>query len=147
MPAKKEEVQGWIYDGEIMKKQPEGLYGFTYKITDDTGKVYYGKKAFIHTRKTKLGKKARKGTKQRVRTTIVDSKWLGYWGSSKPLLAYITERGGTHGFKREMIKICANRASLYYWETALLIEEKVLFREDCWNGNVCGKFFKGKIHK
>lgn len=138
----------WMFKGDCLKRQPDAGYGFIYVITDDQGKKYYGKKAFIHKKKTTLSKRTRAKLKTRARYRISyeDSKWLDYWGSCKPLLEYIKERGGTHGFKREIITICANRSSLAYWEVATLIENKVLFREDCWNGNVCAKYFKGKIH-
>lgn len=137
----------WIYNKECLEVPPKGYYGFIYVITDDKGKKYWGKKAFTHKSKTKLSKKARVGTRKRYNIGTKDSKWLEYWGSCKPLLAYITEKGDTQGFTREIIKLCENRQSLAYWELAILIENKVLFRDDCWNGNVAAKYFKGKIHK
>ena len=135
----------WYYKGKLLKDVPEGIYGFIYVITDNTGKKYWGKKAFTHKKKTKLSKKARVGTRKRYNIGTVDSGWNNYWGSSKPLLEYISHNG-TKGFKREILYLCKDRASLAYWEVVTLIENKVLFRDDCWNGNVCGKYFKGKIH-
>lgn len=136
----------WHYKGKCLEEPPSGFYGFIYCITDDKGKKYWGKKAFSHRKKTRLSKKARKITRKRVKITSVDSKWLSYWGSSKPLLEYIS-KNGSKGFKREIIKLCKDRQSLAYWELAILIEQKVLFRDDCWNGNIAGRYFKNKIHE
>jgi hypothetical protein len=136
----------WIYQGKCLETPPEGFYGFIYHIIDDEGNHYWGKKAFTHKKKTRLSKKARVGTRRRIKVEQVDSKWLSYWGSCKPLTEYITQRGGTQGFTREIIKLCENRSSLTYWETAVLIQNNVLFRDDCWNGHVMSRFYKGKIH-
>lgn len=136
----------WIYKGKCLYDPPEGFYGYIYVITDNTGKKYYGKKAFTHRKKTKLSKKARVGTRKRIKISSVDSGWLDYWGSSKPLLEYI-EKNTTKGFKREILKLCKDKQSWSYWELAILIEQKVLFREDCWNGNIAGKYYKNKIHE
>ncbi len=138
--------QPWYYKGKPITSVPEGYIGFVYCITDDTGKKYWGKKAFTHKSKTKLSKKARVGTRKRYNIGTKDSQWLKYWGSSKPLLEYI-KTSGTSKFKREILMLCRDRQSLAYWEMVTLVENKVLFRDDCWNGNVCAKYFRGKIHK
>jgi len=135
----------WLYKGKCLEVPPRGYYGFTYVITDDTGKKYYGKKAFSHRRKTKLSRKAQKIYGKRIKIEQVDSKWLNYWGSSKPLLEYIKSKG-TKDFKREVIKLCKDKSSLTYWETSLLFEKKVMF-EDSWNGHILSRFFKGRVKK
>lgn len=139
--------QCWTFRGKCLEKAPDGYYGFVYCITDDQGKKYWGKKAFNHTVRRKLSQKDRIGTRKRIKVETVDSKWLGYWGSSKMLLDYIATLGSTEGFTREVVKLCRDRQSLTYWELVTLIDNKVLFRDDSWNGNILGKFFKGKIHK
>lgn len=137
----------WLYNKKCLETPPEGYYGFIYLITDDKGKKYWGKKAFTHKTKTKLSKKARIGTRKKYNIGTKDSQWSKYWGSCKPLLAYISERGGTQGFKREIIKLCKDRQSLAYHEMKTLVDNNVLFRDDCWNGNVCAKYFKTNIHE
>jgi hypothetical protein len=137
----------WKYQGQCLEVPPSGFYGFIYRITDDQGREYFGKKAFSHQKKSKLSKKARAGTRKRIKIQQVDSKWINYWGSCKPLLEYIETRGGTHGFTRSVIKLCENKQSLSYWEMATLVTNNVLFRPDTWNGNVMARFYKGKIHK
>lgn len=123
---------------------PGNYYGFIYKITDDKGKWYIGKKAFTHRKKKILSKKARKGTRKRINIEIVDSGWKEYWGSCKPLLQYI-EENGTRGFRREIIALCQDKQNLAYWESYYLIKECALFTDNSWNSNILGKFFKGKI--
>jgi len=139
----------WYYNGECLYEPPEGYYGFIYVIYDDKGKSYFGKKAFLHQTKKVLSKRARvvSGTRKRIERGVKDSKWLDYWGSCKELLKYIEERGNTNGFRRTILKLCKDKASLSYWEIVYMINNNVLFRQDCYNGNVGGKFFKGKIHE
>jgi hypothetical protein len=54
---------------------------------------------------------------------------------------------GTQGFKREILILCKTKQDLTYRELEILIKENVLFRDDCWNGNILSRFFKGKITK
>lgn len=140
-------MECWQWQGECLDTPPEGAYGFIYLIVDDTGKKYWGKKAFVHATKKKISKKVQKesGTRKRIERGTKDSKWADYWGSSLPLLEYIKERG-TEGFQRHVLKICFDKQSLAYWEMVYLVQNEVLFRDDCWNGNVLAKFFKNKIH-
>ena len=135
----------WKYQGKILKNTSE-FYGFIYKITDDKNRIYIGKKAFIHHIRKRLSKKARKSTRKRVEVVEKDSNWKNYWGSCKPLLEYIKENG-TSGFKREVLILCKDRTNLNYWEIYAQFKENVLLRDDCWNTNIGGKWFKGKIYE
>lgn len=139
----------WIYNGKCLYTPPEGFYGFVYVIIDDQGKNYWGKKAFTHSQKKKITKKVIKETKTRKRVEKIqkDSGWLEYWGSSKFLIEYLDEKPIRRlESTRHIVKLCKDKASLAYWETKTLIDNDVLFRDDCWNGNIAGKYFKGKIH-
>lgn len=144
------EIQnGWKYQGEILNEAPEGCAGFVYKISEvSTGKFYIGKKAFTHKTKKTLSRKARiaLGGRKRIERGVKDSNWLKYWGSCQPLLQYMDELGSKDGFDREVLKICRDKSSLSYYELKYMIEERVLFRDDCWNSNVAGKYFKGRVH-
>ena len=138
----------WMLQGECCFEPPSGYYGFIYKITDDQGRVYFGKKAFFHNQKKKITKKVIKATKTRKRVERVqkDSEWLSYWGSCKPLLQYMEDfPSRISQYKREILVLCKDKANLSYWEMVVLVKENVLFRGDCWNSNVSGKYFKGKI--
>lgn len=137
----------WIMNDKCFTSPSKDWYGFIYKITDPYGKVYFGKKAFEHKQKKVLSKKARKlsGTRKRIERTTKDSGWLNYWGSSRPFLEFL-ESSKCHNFcTREIIKLCKDKSSLAYWEMAIMVQENVLFREDCWNANISGRYFKGKI--
>lgn len=136
----------WLYKNKVIDSVPEGFYGFIYRITDDKGRVYYGKKAFTHNKKRKLTKKEQVGTRKRVERIQIDSKWMDYYGSSKTLLEYISINGNKN-FKREILQLCINRTDLAYYEAKILFQEEVLFRADCWNSNILGKFYKGRINK
>lgn len=140
----------WIYQDKCLYTPPEGYYGFIYSILLPDGRIYWGKKAFEHSKKVKLSKKARKssGTRKRIAKTKVDSGWLDYWGSSKELLDHLEVNPNLKNTAfREIIKLCKDKASLSYWEMVTLVENNILFRDDCYNGNISGKYFKGKIHK
>ena len=138
----------WInLDGKCLTEPLEGAYGFIYMIVDPEGKFYIGKKSFVHSTKKVLSKKARvaSGTRKRIERGTKDSKWQDYYGSCKPLLEYM-ELIGKDKFKRVILKFCENRQSLAYWEIHYMVEYKVLFQESCWNGNVGGKYYRGRIH-
>jgi hypothetical protein len=138
----------WRYKRKCIEEPPEGAFGFIYSIYDsDTKKYYIGKKYLFHTRKTKLSKKARIGTRKRVKIEKVDSGWNNYYGSNKELLEIIKERGHTEGIQREILKFCFDKISLSYWETYFLMTNEVLFSDHFFNGNILGKYYKTKIHK
>lgn len=138
-----------IAGGECLETQPEGYYGFIYMILDDKGRFYIGKKAFTHNKRKKISKTARKKTNTRKRVQIdkVDSGWLNYWGSCKPLLEYIKQRGGTKGFKRYILKFTLDKASTSYWEVFFQMRHEVLHTDKAWNTNILGRFYKTKIHE
>lgn len=138
--------QCWeLENGECLETPPEGYYGYVYIIYDDKGGWYIGKKAFSHTKKTKLSKKARIGTRKRIKIEQKDSGWLNYWGSCKPLLEYIKERGGCTEFKRKILQFCETKQELSYWEAHHLCVNYALFDPKCWNSNILNRFFRGKI--
>jgi len=141
-------------EGNCLEEIPQGYYGFIYKITLSDGSFYIGKKAFEHSKKKVLSKKARKesGTRKRIERIKQDSGWLEYWGSSKAFIDYLDQKdqewngGCRKNATRKILKLCKDKASLAYWEMVTLVQNNVLFRDDCWNGNISGRFFKGKIH-
>lgn len=36
----------WTFNNKVINEIPENIHGFIYKITDDKGNIYFGKKAF-----------------------------------------------------------------------------------------------------
>jgi hypothetical protein len=138
----------WIFQGKCLTEPPDGFYGFIYKITNlDNGSIYIGKKCFTHLQKVKLSKKARKesGTRKRIERRKKDSGWLDYFGSSEFLLKDL--EANNFNCTREVLKLCKDKSSLTYWELAHMVENKVLFRDDCYNGNISGRIFKGRVHE
>jgi hypothetical protein len=148
----------WIYkDKKIEKIEDFGNippYGFIYKITNiETGKFYIGKKQLISITNKKLGKKeliaikeerklnkiqGKQPTKKQI---VQESNWLDYWGSCKPLLEEIKILG-KEKYKREIIQIAQNTKQLSYYETLYQMSENVLQREDSFNDNIAGKWYR-----
>ena len=119
----------WKMNGKCLKKPPEGYYGFVYIITrKDTGKIYVGKKAFTHRKKTYLSKKARKATGKRVSVGTKDSGWLDYYGSSIELKAEV-EKLGKSKYTREILYLCSSKAELTYYEGKAMYDKEVFFQD------------------
>lgn len=151
----------WLYqDKEIKDIKDFGEippFGFIYRITNiETGSFYIGKKQLISKTNKKLGKKELAAIKEErklnkiqgklptTKEVITESNWLNYWGSCKPLLAEIKQLG-KEKYKREIIQLAFNKKQLGYYEVVFQIAENVLQREDSWNVNIAGKYFKGDI--
>ena len=141
----------WLFKGKEITTPPKDYTGFIYKITLPDKSFYIGKKAFTHKKKTKLSKKAKllpENKGKRVSITQKDSGWLNYYGSCLPLKQYLNSLTSKEKakVKREIICFCETRQDLTYRELEVLVKENVLFRDDCWNGNIMSRFFKGKIN-
>jgi hypothetical protein len=138
----------WQYQGKCLEVPPLEYFGFLYKITAGD-KYYFGKKQFNFSKKTKLSKKARLNSdnkRKRIEYKVSESDWKDYIGSCKPLLEWI-EKNSMDSIKREIISFHKTKIDLTYKEMELLVKERVLFREDCWNSNILNKFFKGRVHE
>lgn len=143
----------WLYhldDGsldEFPDEHTEGYYGFVYIITNlETNKFYIGKKAFIHNKKKKLTKKeiaehTGAGRKPTTRIDKVDSGWKSYYGSSKELLADV-KLLGEDKFERVVLQLAKNKKQLTFFELEQQIIHRVLFKDDNYNDNIAGKYFR-----
>ena len=117
----------WIYRGSAYTPT-EDIQGFVYLITNLTnGKKYIGKKNFWTVKKLP----PLKGKVNR-RHKLVATDWQDYYGSSDKLKADIQQLG-KHAFKREILKLCANKTMMSYWETKLQFDYDVLTRTDFYN--------------
>jgi len=115
----------WTTDQEI----PENPYGFIYLITNlITDKKYIGKKQMI----SNIKRKPLKG-KNRPRRCVVESKWRTYTSSSKELNQDI-EKYGISNFKFQIIRFCANKSQMAYFEAKEQFDREVLIKEDYYNG-------------
>lgn len=128
---------------------PEGAVGFVYmmnyKHSDGIMYSYIGKKNFYSKRKKKFGKKALaamtdKRAKKYEMVTKLD--YENYFSSNKELKQAYKDGKLIY---RTILKICFSKASLTYEETKAQFKHKVLERDYYLNGNILGRFYKGKI--
>ena len=131
----------WTYNGKEFTIDDVGdYYGFIYRITNlDNGHDYIGRKYF----KSKRKLQPLKGRKNK-RHKIVDTDWQTYYGSSNRLLTDIELLGKDH-FKREIILLCDTRGETNYREAEIQFKERVLLREDNYNGIIAIKLGVGSV--
>ncbi len=144
----KHNLECWKYQGVEFTDDmiPKDAIGFVYEMsTILNGKFvkYVGKKNFYSNIKTKLPKKdmpvdKRKKTYKRV-------KKLNYhkYFSSNEVLKKARKDG--YPIKREILCICNSKLQLSYTEARQQFLCDVLIRDEYLNGNILGKFYKGKI--
>jgi len=111
----------------------ENWLGFVYLIErlnakEGERKYYWGCKQF----KKKVTRKPLKGKVNR-RRSVAESDWREYYGSSKELLKDI-ELHGKDQFKRTILKMCKSKWQLKFEELNYQIANKVLLRDDSYNG-------------
>lgn len=123
---------------------PENInewFGFVYKITNiKTGVFYIGKKQFFSkkTLKPLMGKK-------RKRKTFVQSDWKSYYGSSEQLKKDVISFGEIN-FKREILELTTCKWESAYIELLWQMKEKVLLRNDTYNGIIHVRIGKTPKH-
>ncbi len=104
-------------------------FGFIYEITNTANsKKYIGKKQC----KSKLKRKPLKG-RQNKRIEIKESDWKLYTSSSNSLNEDII-KFGKDKFVFKIIKTCASKWELAYFEISEQIAKNVLLRDDYYNG-------------
>lgn len=142
----------WLLKGKCLKKQPLEYYGFVYRITvadveelpkEIRGRIYIGKKQFQYKRKKRMSKKRRLETGRRIERSMVDSKWLSYFGSNKQLVEDVKNFGEKY-FKREILHLCFNKSQLSYFEVKEQIAHDVLSCNS-YNGWISCKIFKSRF--
>lgn len=117
----------WTYEGQEFTEDMIGKsVGFVYKITSLTdSRMYIGKKLFT---KAKTIKKKGKRTKR----SRIASDWTSYYGSNKELQEDV-QKLGPENFQRIILRLCATRAEMSYYETKLIFETDALLRADYYN--------------
>jgi hypothetical protein len=158
MKSLKSKVKEEMYEWRIKYKKmfisfkddmiPENAVGFVYvmeMLKDGKMYGYIGKKNFYSKRKKKFGKKALAAiTDKRAKKYEVITKldYHNYFSSNKELKqAY---KDGLH-INRVILKICFSKAELTYQETKAQFQHEVLEKDNYLNGNILGRFYKGKI--
>lgn len=137
----------WKYKGKVIQQledlpNHENLAGFVYCITHiKTGKIYIGKKALFHKKKTRISKREKTATKTRAtfKRTVKDSGWLNYWGSCAPLKEDL-KLYGEEAFTREILELACNKKYLTYCEFAYQVKLDVL-KTNSYNGNILSRYF------
>jgi Putative endonuclease segE, GIY-YIG domain len=143
----------WFYKGQVIKEIsefPENTYGFIYKITRiDDGKFYVGRKNLYSERTKALTKKelaehTGKGKKPTKKKVTAESDWKDYYGSEASLKLEVKQLG-KGAFKREIIYLCTHKKQMTYQELRHQILQGCLESDNCYNGNILGKFWKKDI--
>lgn len=143
----------WYYKNQIIdsiEQMPKNTWGFIYKITNiDNNKFYIGKKQLYNKNNVKIGKKEKqqitgKGRRPCKKIIIKESNWLLYYGSNKSLLEDIKNLGES-AFKREILEFAFNKKQLTYLEIKYQILNDVLEKDNSYNDNILGKFFKNDV--
>lgn len=118
----------WQYQGNPFTNAPEEYQGFVYCITNTSnGRKYIGKKNLWSI----LKRKPLKGKSNR-RHSRIETDWQGYYGSSKTLTQDI-EKLEPHTITREILRLCANKTEMAYWETKLQFDLNVLMDSQYYN--------------
>lgn len=130
----------------------QAIVGFIYRITDRmTGKIYIGLKNVKHKTKKKATiaeKKAALAINKLSRIKVVrglkESDWVYYWGSCRPLLEDVFLNGGDR-YTREIIELACSKKMLGFAEVEQMFAHNVLRREDSYNDNILGRFYRRDI--
>ena len=135
----------WKYKNksiESIEDLPEGTFGFIYEIEFDNGMKYVGQKFLYHSKTLK----PLKGYKRK-RKTVIESDWKKYNGSIKDVdIKQQIKEGSIKPVHRIILKVCTHRKQLSYFEIKYMFERDCLEREDYYNSNILGKFFRKDTH-
>jgi hypothetical protein len=128
----------WIFNDVELKTLedfPINCFGFVYKITNITkNKTYVGKKFLYHIIKKKIGSKTKRIKRE--------SDWKKYCGSNEELKIDIST-GDI--IKREILHLCNFEKQLTYYELKYLFINEVLEKDNYYNNNINGKFYRKDI--
>lgn len=136
----------WV-DLSGLPPKVDGYYGFVYEITMSNGRKYIGKKKLTSERKVKLGKKELASLtdrrKSKFKIVIKESDWKTYIGSNHQLKEDITN--GAIILERKILKLCKTSKELTYMEAKYMFEKDVLIKDEYYNDNILGKFFRKDV--
>ena len=141
----------WIHEGLPIQSRaiPYWAIGYVYVITHIVeGKpvIYVGKKMLTTTRRKKIGIRAKKasGTRKKFETTITESNWSQYWGSSKRLLEQ--RKTGEGEWHREIIEWAYSKKNLSYLEMLYQIHLQVL-QLPSYNDCIAGHYWRQDVDR
>jgi predicted DNA-binding antitoxin AbrB/MazE fold protein len=125
----------WYYLNSEVIELPENVVGFVYQITNlTTNRKYIGKKLanFSKTKTRTVKLKSGEKRKKKIRTKE-ESDWREYWSSSEELKKDVAELG-QQNFRRDILHFCNSKGMLSYMELKEQVENRVLERDDFYNG-------------
>jgi hypothetical protein len=137
----------WDFNDDMI---PENAVGFVYMMNYLDSKsgimyAYIGKKNFYSKRKKKFGKKvlaAMTDKRAKKYEMVVKLDYEDYFSSNKELKQAYKDGKMIY---RTILKICFSKAELTYQETKAQFKNEVLEKDNYLNGNILGRFYKGKI--
>lgn len=130
------------WKNQLNENELKQYEGFVYRITEkSTGKSYIGKKSYWS-----RTSKAVPGRKNRQRF-VNESDWKKYTSSNDELKKLVKEKGPDE-FEFEILKHCADKRRLTYYELYYQIKEDVFHAKldngeyKYYNDNLLGKFYR-----
>lgn len=132
----------WYYNDELFDPDPADIKdyaGFVYIITDNTGKMYVGKKTFW-SKKTLPPLKG----KTRKRHSVIESNWKDYYGSSDTVNQLLAEHG-PGVFRRDILHLCRSKGEMGYLEAKEQFDRHVLLDDRYYNGIINCKIHRSHI--
>lgn len=113
----------WLYEDKEFTDVNDYI-GFVYIITNLTNnKKYVGKKNFYFARTKQV-----KGKKKKYK---IESDWKEYFGSNQELIDDVNKYG-ENNFRREILRLCTNKAEFSYYEAKYQFEYDVLLKPEEW---------------
>jgi hypothetical protein len=88
-----------------------------------------------------IAEEKRPGKKPSKKKVIKESDWINYYGS-EPELKKNIQLLGDYNFVREIIHIAFSKKELTYSEIKYQMIEEVLEKENTYNSNIEGRYFK-----
>ena len=99
-------MTSWTYRGKPFTEIPEGAIGFCYRITNEDGSFYIGKKSFFK----KITRPPLKG-RTRKRRCLVESDWKTYQGSSSISKSWCPDR-----ITKEILYLASSKSMMAVYE-------------------------------
>jgi len=140
----------WTHCGKAITELPDNVFGFVYKLTMESDKLYIGMKQCFSKSTLPALKNGtvREGAKRigknkngkRIYFDVVykESKWKTYESSS-------TEVDNETIVKKEILEFAPTKRSLSYLEVKHLFLNEVLEDTNYLNMNISGRWFKGRL--
>lgn len=133
----------WTYKGSSEFEVPIGAFGFVYLITGPDGMKYIGRKYLSRSKTSSKRVTLKSGTKvTKKKKSRVESDWVSYTGSCKPLNESIAKLG-KENFKFEILCFCETKGQTNLAEEFCQMRAGVLIDDTYYNDSVGARGFIG----